>query len=210
MSSRIPRAPIGVLVALALAAAAGTAPVAAAGVPSGERILGQSSIEPVYDDMARGVIDYVSTPLHVPDPVPASPKSWAPFYLPVYPAGSGVGTLLCMGVPGNCPDHDGIIAGAAQAISAELGFGLVYAGGVLGHDHLIAPPASGGDFNIAWEPVLVLFTNSSAADTEHLVTLAQIQAAEASGDVVLVPLPFATFHCSVVPAVVYQRGAPMD
>jgi len=29
----------------------------------------------------------------------------------------------------------------------------VYSGGVMGHDHLMAGPASGGDFNIAWEPI---------------------------------------------------------
>jgi hypothetical protein len=32
-------------------------------------------------------------------------------------------------------------------------------------------PGSGGDFNIAWEPILVLFTTATAANT-RLTTLA--------------------------------------
>jgi hypothetical protein len=84
----------------------------------------------------------------------------------------------------------------------------VYGGGVIGHDHLMAGPASGGDFNIAWEPVLVLFTSTAAAN-EHITTLAQITAALARHDVIEVPIPQATFHCSVVPAVVYWNGTPV-
>ncbi len=201
MFSRVHRMLGGIAVALLLGAALGVAPVAASS-PSGERMLGQSSIEPVYDDMT-GAVSFVSTPIHVANPVNANPKSWAPFYLPVYPVGSTVGTLNCMGVPGNCPDHDGIIAGAAMGIMPS-----VYGGGVIGHDHLMAGPGSGGDFNIAWEPVLVLFTNGEAAN-EHITTLAQIDAALAAHNVIEVPLPFATFHCSVVPAVTYWKGMPV-
>jgi hypothetical protein len=109
-----------------------------------------------------------------------------------------------MGVPGNCPDHDGLVAGAAMAIVSGL-----YGGGVIGHDHLEAGPGSGGDFNIAWEPVLVLFTSKAAAN-EHIKTLAQITAAVSRGDVIEVPAPSLTFHCSVVPAVVYNHGTPVN
>jgi hypothetical protein len=184
-----------------------------ADTPSGEHIHGQSSIEPVYDDMT-GAVAYVSTPIHVANPVKTNPRAWAPFYLPVYPTGSTVGTLDCMGIPGNCPDHDGLVAGAAMGLSAASGFGSVYAGGVIGHDHLMAGPGSGGDFNIAWQPVLVLFTNAKAANT-HVTTLAQINALVASGDARLFVtgengLPDLTFHCSVVPAVVYNNGTPVS
>lgn len=203
MSQRIARFVASGTVALALTLAGGAAPVGAAGVPSGERMVGQSSIEPVYDDMT-GAIAYVSTPIHIPSPIHTNPRAWAPFYLPVYPTGSTVGTLNCMGVPGNCPDHDGIIAGAAMGIMPG-----VYGGGVIGHDHLMAGPGSGGDFNIAWEPVLVLFTSTAAAN-EHITTLAQIDAALARHDVIEVPIAPATFHCSVVPAVVYEHGTPVS
>jgi hypothetical protein len=39
---------------------------------------------------------------------------------------------------------------------------VLYAKGVLGHDHLMAGPARHGDFNVAWEPILVVFTNPTA------------------------------------------------
>lgn len=192
---------VGLMLAIA-------APPASAATPSGERINGQSSIEPVYDDMT-GAVAFVSTPIHVANPVHTNPRAWAPFYLPVYPTGSTVGTLDCMGIPGNCPDHDGAIAGFAALVMPS-----VYGDGVIGHDHLEAGPGSGGDFNIAWQPVLVLFTNKAAAN-EHITTLAQINAAVARHDAIEVwtgvnGVPNLTFHCSVVPAVVYWHGTPVS
>ena len=190
-------------------------PAGASSLPSGERLVGGTAshggtvVEPVYDDMT-GLIRYVSTPRGAPNPVNSNPVAAAPFYLPVYPAGSTVGvTLNCQDVPAeNCPDHGPAVAGLAQAL--EPG---VYGGGVIGHDHLMAGPGSHGDFNVAWVPTLVLFTNSAAANT-HITTLAQLNAMIASGDVKTVPLdgtngfPNLTFHCSVVSAAAYARGVP--
>jgi hypothetical protein len=199
-------------VTFALASGVGVA--GASSTPSGERIVGGSGVhggtvvEPVYDDMT-GAIRYVSTPRGTPNPVNSNPRASAPFYLPVYPTGSTVGTLLCQDVPQeNCPDHGPAVAAAAQAI-----MGSVYIGGVIGHDHLMAGPGSGGDFNIAWVPVLVLFTSTDAAN-QHLITLAQVNAAVAGGQAIEVRLdgthgtPNLTFHCSVVPAAVYAKGTP--
>src|SRR6516162_7144383 len=94
--------------------------------PSGERIIGGSGshggtvVEPVYDDMT-GAIRYVSTPRGTPDPVKSNPVAAAPFYLPVYPAGASVGTLVCMDVPvENCPDHGPAVATAAQGIEQAI------------------------------------------------------------------------------------------
>ena len=202
--------------ASALLAGLSAVPAAASSLPSGERIVGGTAshggtvLEPVYDDMT-GQIRYVSTPRGAPDPVNSNPVASAPFYLPVYPAGSTVGvTLNCQDVPAeNCPDHGPAVAGLAQAL--EPG---VYGGGVIGHDHLMAGPGSHGDFNVAWVPTLVLFTNSAAANT-HITTLAQLNAMIASGDVKTVPLdgtngfPNLTFHCSVVSAAVYAHGVPL-
>jgi hypothetical protein len=196
---------------------------AAASTPSGERILGGqgvnagvipaggptqgSVLEPVYDDVT-GAIRYVSTPVGSPDPVNSPPIAAAPFYLPVYPAGASVGTLMCQNVPAeNCPDHGGAVAGAAAAIMPN-----VYAGGVIGHDHLMAGPGSGGDFNVAWVPTLVLFT--SPAFVTHITLLSQINALLSAHEVILVPLdgtngtPNLTFHCSVVSAAVYGNALP--
>ncbi len=202
----VPRRLATWLLAAGFVLAMGAAPASAA-TPSGERMHGQSSIEPVYDDMT-GAVAFVSTPIHVTDPVHTNPHAWAPFYLPVYPTGSTVGTLDCMGIPGNCPDHDGFVAGVAV-----LAMPSVYGDGVIGHDHLMASPGSGGDFNIAWQPVLVLFTSKAAAN-EHITTLAQLNAAVGRGAAIEVwtgvnGAPNLTFHCSVVPAVAYWNGAPV-
>ena len=188
-------------------------PAGASSLPSGERLVGGTPshggtvLEPVYDDMT-GQIRYVSTPRGAPNPVNSNPVAAAPFYLPVYPAGSTVPTLNCQDVPTEtCPDHGPAVAGLAQAL--EPG---VYGGGVLGHDHLMAGPGSHGDFNVAWVPTLVLFTPGAAIT--HITTLAQLNALIASGDVITVPLdgtngfPNLTFHCSVVTAAVYAQGRP--
>jgi hypothetical protein len=182
-------------------------PASAGQIPSGERILGKTVIEPVYDDMT-GAISYVSTPMGAPDPVKSPPIAAAPIYLPVYPTGAAVGTLLCQDVPvENCPDHGQAVAGAAEAIMPS-----VYGVGVIGHDHLLAGPGSGGDFNVAWVPTLVLFTNS--AFVTHITTLAQVEAMAASHEVIVVPLdgthgtPNLTFNCAVVAGAAYARGVP--
>lgn len=177
---------------------------ASGGLPSGEMIVGHTTVEPAYNDM-NGNINYLLTPINAPNPVKSNPHSWAPFYLVAYPMGSTVGTLNCMGVPGNCPDHDGLIAGAATAIMPTV-YGTDPTT-VIGHDHLMAPPASGGDFNIAWHVYLILFTSSSFAN-QHLTTLAQIQAALTAGQVIQVDSGI-VFTCTVVPAAVYNSGTPV-
>jgi len=206
MPHSIPRRFTVGLLAAGLVLALGAAP-ASASTPSGERMFGQAAVEPAYNDMT-GNATYLLTPVHAPNPVHTNRKAWAPIYLPVYPTGSTVGTLNCMGIPGNCPDHDLLVAGAAMQMKPD-----VYGGGVIGHDHLLAVPASGGDFNIAWQPVLVLFTSKAAAN-EHLTTLAQINAAVKAGNAVEVwsgenEVPNLTFVCAVVPAGIYWRAKPL-
>src|SRR6266566_1292415 len=89
------------LLAVGLATAAtcvAATPSSAGTIPSGERIVGQTVLEPVYDDIS-GAIRYVSTPKGVPFPVKSNPIAVAPFYLPVYPVGATVGTTVCKDVP---------------------------------------------------------------------------------------------------------------
>ena len=172
-------------------------------IPSGEVVVGRTVVEPVYDDMT-GAIRYVSTPMGVSNPVKSNPIAAAPFYLPVYPVGSTVGTTVCEDIPvENCPDHGSGIAAAARAIMPG-----VYGDGVMGHDHLMSGPGSGGDFNVAWVPTLVLFTSKAAAN-QHLITDAQVEAAVRSGQAIEIPLPQLTFHCAVVSRAVYARGTPL-
>ena len=197
----------GLLVALSGSSALGSS------LPSGERILGRSAIEPAYNDVT-GQLTYLLTPIKSPFPTHTSWHAVAPLYLVIYPASSTVPAsfnLNCEGVPGNCPDHDGFVAAVAtgNVPAIDPGEPGVYGtnpGAVPGHDHLVAPPASGGDFNVAWEVIEVLFTNSDAANS-HLTTDAAVDAAVKSGNAREVDLGFA-FHCSVVPAVTYAQGTP--
>jgi len=196
--------------ALALSAPLGVAPVSAASLPSGEVTIGQTVIEPAYDDVSSTLV-YLSTPMHAVVH-PNFAHNVAPIYLPVYPVGSGVGTLNCQDTTAatteNCPDHGPEVAGAAMGISAAGGFGSVYANGVLGHDHLVGIASTGGDFNILWEPVLVLFTNADLANTDHVTTVAEVNRLVANGDAIEFPLQAATFHCSAVSAAAYAQGTP--
>jgi hypothetical protein len=183
----------------------------AGSLPSGEVRLGQSLIEPAYND-ANGSLIYLITPSNPPVNIPppnvqhgGSPNV-APLYVIMYPtsAAGAIGTVNCAHQPmDNCPDHGPGLAGLAESVVPS-----VYGAGVWGHDHILAAPGSGGDFNVLWEPIAVLFTNSAAANT-HITTLAQLQAAEAAGNAFEIPLPQATFHCSVNPAAPYNNGTPV-
>jgi hypothetical protein len=190
--------------ALGLAGLLAASPALAAGIPTGETRLGHSLIEPAYNDVTGNII-YLLTPDGAPNPTHTSPHAVAPLWLVEYPTGSTVGTLNCMGVPGNCPDHDAGVAGFAMASPSPMK--EVYQDGVIGHDHLVAPPGHLGDFNIAWEVFEVLFTSKAAANT-HLTTLAAVNNAIAHNDAQAFDLGFA-FHCSVVSAAAYNKGTPV-
>jgi hypothetical protein len=169
-------------------------------LPSGEVTVGQTVIEPAYNIGTGGII-YLSTPKHAV--VHPNSHQVAPLYLPVYPRDSLVGTLNCQDFPvENCPDHGPLIAGLAQAEVPG-----VYGEGVLGHDHLGGVASSHTDFNVNWEPVVVLFTSPAAV--QHITTLSQLESALAHEEVKEIRLPAATFHCAIVSGAVYARGTPL-
>jgi hypothetical protein len=196
-------------VAAALVAAlAVVIPAAADSTPSGQRAFGQSVLEPVYNDENAGQIGYIKQPEQAPQPLPANPVAWAPFYLVVYPVQSTAAPIyLCMHLPvDNCPTHGPGIASLAQAKEPS-----VYGAGVAGHDHLMDFPG-GPDFNIAWEPIVVLFTPQAVADgtvNEHVLTDTQISSLVANGDAIEVPRPTRVFICASVPASLYDRATPV-
>lgn len=175
----------------------------AAGLPSGEVQVGKSAIEPAYN-ADTGTIIYLMTPEKSPFPTHTSTHAVAPLYLVEYPPGSTVGTLNCMGVPGNCPDHDGIVAGVATG--AMPGVYGTDPSLVPGHDHIVDPQGA-PDFNIAWEVIEVLFTNKAAANT-HLTTDAAIDDAVKAGNAIEIDLGFA-FHCSIAPQTLFAKGTPI-
>lgn len=185
---------------------------------------GGGAIEPAYND-ANGSLLYLLTPTKsnvqlsnkiVQDPTDVAfpfphPVDVAPIFLPVYPASSSIdpATLNCAHVPAdNCPDH-------GPAVSDAVQFGIdpaVYGAGVIGHDHLIGVAATKGDFNIIWEPVLVLFAptalGAAAAASQHITTLQQLTDDLNAGLVFEVPLPTLDFQCSIVSASLYAHGTP--
>jgi hypothetical protein len=198
----------------AVSALALMAPSNAASLPTGEHAHGNVSIEPAYDDMTGNII-YLQTPnKHAPlnpdNPTnKVNPHAVAPLYLVVYPPGTP-GTFNCMGVPGNCPDHDPTIANVAS--SAEP---LVYGKDpslVPGHDHLVGVAKTGGDFNAPWHVFIELFT--PGATVTHITTLSQLETAWASGAIDATGSGQGldtgiTFLCAVVSESSYNAGTPV-
>jgi hypothetical protein len=182
-------------------------PVAASGIATGERTVGNQSIEPAYN-ADSGELMFLLTPEGAPLPSKANGHATSPLYLVEYPIGStaaGSGAYNCAGVPGNCPDHDANVANAAAGIMPA-----VYGHGVLGHDHIADPPGK-PDFNVAWEVWEVLFTEQGVSDhavNRRLTTDGAIAKAIAAGDAIKVDLGFA-FNCSVVPESLYWKGTPV-
>ena len=191
--------------AVALLAAA--APATATRAPSGERIVGNATashggvIEPAYD-YNTGSLSYILTPTGAPFPATANAHAVAPLYIVVYPSSYPGWTLNCMGLPGNCPDHDGLIAGAATAI--EPGVYGTDPAAVPGHDHLIGLANTGGDWNVAWHVYVILFTTNAAANS-HITTVTELGDALGGGDAISIDSGI-VFNCSAVPASLYWNG----
>ena len=189
--------------------------------PTGERAVGKAAIEPAYDDVTGGLV-YILTPEKAPLPTHADGHAIAPLYIVAYPPSSTAVTspehFNCEGVPGNCPDHDGLIAGVATNDGSNpnlpVGEPSVYGTKpalVPGHDHLLAPPASHGDFNIAWEVKEVLFTPKAVTDNvldTHITTESQLETLLNNGDVREIDLGF-SFTCAVVSPATYAHGTPI-
>jgi hypothetical protein len=218
----------GVAVAGLIVASIG---LASASAPSGQVMVGNTSfdsstghfvggggtIEPTYD-YSTGLLTYIRTPNNAAVHPPVNPKmrmvnglpfpvNVAPIYLPVYPKSflqsDPSVTLNCFHLPAdNCADHGNAVAGAAES----LGNPTVYGAGVAGHDHLIGVASTGGDFNVIWEPVLVLFNNTAAV--HHITTLSDLLSEINSSNVTQIGLPQLDFHCSVVSAAAYNNGIP--
>jgi hypothetical protein len=101
--------------------------VASAQLPSGERQLGQTIVEPGYDDRT-GKLIYIMTPIGAPNPSHADAQAVSPLFIIVYPnsAAQSVGTMNCAHEGGdNCPDHGPGIAELAQtAVPSVYGDGV--------------------------------------------------------------------------------------
>lgn len=190
----------------------GQEPAVAPADATGERMLAKGSVEPGYDAVTGDLI-FMLTPTQAQAANHVNEGAVAPLWMVVYPPGSSVASsidhpLNCQGVPGNCPSHDAFIAGiATNNESAVYGTDPT---AVPGHDHIFAAPGSGGDFNIAWDLNVVLFTPQGLADgasDRHLTTEAAIKEAVNTGDAKIIDLHH-SIVCAVVSPAVYAKATP--
>jgi hypothetical protein len=184
-------------------------------VISGQRAYGQVSIEPAYDD-ANGNLIFLLTPDHVAIPSQSNPVAWAPIYLPMYPVNSTVSDLNCL--PTNCDHVQTLPSALVSALHLEsvypdgtitTKYGTFTGGLVSGHDHLVGVANTGGDFNVAWQVYLVLFTPQGVSDgaiNHKLLTLQAINDAIANGDAVGPVKTPITFNCSITSEATYLNG----
>lgn len=209
---------ISILAAALVAAATYPYLTARAGAAdSGQRIFGQSDVEPAINDATGGSI-YLLTPLKSPFPSKSSPAASAPMYIPMYPVSSAVSATGLNCQPTNCdhlnvlpfPQVDyGVLPGSATAC-ADFNGGSPCSP-VEGHDHLVGIASTGGDFNVAWHVKLVVFTPAAFADGKintRITALSQIQALVKSGDVFIADTPI-TFNCSSTSEKTYELGTPV-
>jgi len=158
---------------------------------SGQRAFGQVTVEPAIDDATGGEI-FLHTPDNAPLPSNANQRAHAPMYLVLYPSSSTIDANILNCQPDNC-DH-------LQTFAYPL----------KGHDHLVGVPHT-GDFNVAWDVILVAFTPQGFADgaiDNRLLTLDQLNAAVTAGDVTLVG-PVTSFNCSITSVANYLKGTPL-
>ena len=185
---------------------------------SGEVKLGNSTIEPAFNDTTGNPVFYLET-TKSPMPVKANSHAIAPLYAVVYPVGSAVPADQLNCQPTNCdhlnvlpfPDADyGLLAGFEPACQA-------FNGGqpcspVKGHDHLIGIASTGGDFNVPWQVQLVIFMSKAFHDgtiNTPITTVAQLQSLVSNDEVFIVDTPI-TFDCAVVSERTYDNGTPLE
>jgi len=213
---RIPSSIACLAAGLVVAAAIPYVSSKAAVIDSGQRSYGNSEVEPAFND-SNGNVIYLLTPLKNPFPSKANSKGTAPLYLVLYPLNSAVpaSDLNCQ--PTNC-DHSNVLPFADTDYGALPGADhacLDFNSGnpcspVEGHDHLVGV-APTGDFNQAWQVMLVVFTHAAFLDGKintRITTLSQIQALQKSGDAIVVDSGIA-FNCSVTPETTYELGTPV-
>lgn len=158
---------------------------------SGMRAFGQVTVEPAVDS-ATGNEIFLLTPNHAPLPSKAAQRAHAPLYLVLYPTASTIDANILNCQPTNC-DH-------AQTFGYPL----------KGHDHLVGMPHT-GDFNVAWDVILVAFTPKGFADgaiNHRILTLDEINTALAAGEVMKIG-PVTSFNCSITSETTYLIGTAL-
>lgn len=165
---------------------------------TGQRAFGQVTVEPAVD-LTTGTEVFLLTPNKAPFPSKAPDAAQAPMYLVAYPANSTVSD------PFNCTpttcDH-------VQSVPVPW----YPNGGVLkGHDHLVGIASTHGDFNVAWDVELDVFTAQGFADgaiNHRILTLDELNHAKGAGDIQAIPSGI-VFNCSSTNVATYLKGVPL-
>ena len=189
-----------ILLAFTLVGILATAAAAGPSLPwySGQRALAGSTIEPAVDDMTGNQV-FLLTPNKAPFPSKPPDAGQAPLYLVAYPTSSTItDTFNC--TPTNC-DH-----------VPTVPVPWYPSGGLLkGHDHLVGIANTHGDYNVAWDVELDVFTEKGFGDgaiNHRILTLAALNAAKANGDIMAIDTGI-VFNCSATSPVLYLRGTPL-
>jgi hypothetical protein len=166
---------------------------------TGQRAFGQSTVEPSVDD-ATGQEVFLLTPNHAPFPSKAPDAAQAPLYMVAYPTNSTIADPLNC-TPTTC-DHV-----ASVEVPWYPSNGLLK-----GHDHLVGIADTGGDYNVAWDVELDVFTQQGFADgaiNTRILTLDQLNAAVDAGDVMRIDTGI-VFNCSKVSPTTYMHATPLS
>ncbi len=201
------------LVVGALLLVAGGLAASSAWASSGQVSFGKSTVEPAINGIDGSTV-YLLTPDNAPFPSKANAQhAVAPLWLVAYPQGSTVDPTVLNCQPDNC-DHVNVLpfvppGGVYPSGTITNQYGTFTGGLLVGHDHIVGvpPPPAGGDFNVAWHVILVVFTPKAVADgaiNNRIMTIEQINDEIASGDVFTANTPI-TFHCSIVSSKVYTQ-----
>ncbi len=196
---RMSRILFGVTIVAALVVAAAAPAGATTTWYTGQRAFGQVTVEPAIND-ANGQQVFLLTPDNAPLPSKAPEVAQAPLYLIAYPTNSTI-TEPFNCTPTTC-DH-----------VASVPAPWYPSGGVLkGHDHLVGIANSGGDFNVAWDVELDIFTPQGFQDgaiNQRIMTLTELNDAKANGDIAAIDTGI-VFNCSSVGAATYLKGTPLS
>lgn len=165
---------------------------------TGQRGFGGVTVEPAIND-ADGSEVFLLTPNKAPFPSKAPDKGQAPLYLVAYPTSSTI-TEPFNCTPTTC-DHVPSVAAPWYPSNGLL----------KGHDHLVGIPKTGGDFNVAWDVELDVFTPKGFEDgaiNHRIMTLTQLNAAKSNGDIQPIDTGI-VFNCSSTNIVTYLRGTAL-
>ena len=184
---------------LSIAATADTANASTGSLPwySGMRALGQTTIEPAVD-YANGSETFLLTPNTGPfcggpptctSPQPPFSSVSAPLYLVLYPDSSTVPASSLNCTPTNC-NH------------AQIP-------GMKGHDHLVGLARTGGDFNVPWHVIAIVFTGVNPDAQNHRILTMDALTTELGDHEVAQVDTGIYFMCSRVSATTYLHATPL-